>query len=239
MIESAGTRDAVCRQWRSKHLPLASTFFTLLLGATGLLACSSSSPAASDTPNSASTAGPGDVVSTPESSVTCSEVCANVSKCGVASTRCAAVCPTLSLACQGCLAKATCQDGCVAETCGNIASSPKKDPKPLPTAQCDPLTFAFSTNAPTDSPGPAGHGCTVPWECSSHRCVSGHVGGKSVGFCAAESDCRENDPALSDICPAGWKCAEIPDNRSATATTRHTCVPPYAKPCAPGQLEYQ
>jgi hypothetical protein len=182
---------------------------------------------------------PGSIAATPSATVTCTEVCSNVGKCGVAQARCDAVCPKLSLACQGCLAKATCQDACVAESCGSIASNPKKPPQSAPAATCDAITFNFSSIKHDGAlASGAGTACNVPWDCSSQACISGQIGGKNVSFCAAETDCRENDPQLSNICPVGWKCGVVADSRSATATTRRTCVPPDAKPCAPGQLVY-
>ena len=210
------------------------TCFSVIFGIS-VAACSSSS-GVGGVP--ASDSGSGSVAQTPAATVTCTDVCSNIAKCGVAQTTCDAVCPQLSLACQGCLAKATCTDACVASSCGNITSNPKKAPQPTAGTKCDAITFNFSSIKHDGAAAGAGTACNVPWDCSSQACISGPLGGKNVSFCASEVDCRENDPQLSDICPAGWKCAVVADGGSATATTRHTCVPPDANPCAPGQLVY-
>jgi len=175
------------------------------------------------------------VASVPASTVTCSDVCTNVVQCGVAQATCASVCPKLSLACQGCLAKATCQDACIAATCGNVTASPKKAPQPAAGASCDAITFDFSDHAATSNANAAGGACTVPWDCRSQACVSGKVGTELASFCANEGDCRDPDPSLSDPCPSGWKCAEIP-SANTSGVTRWSCLPPAANPCGDAQL---
>jgi hypothetical protein len=214
----------------------ALVFGTRVLGFGALLAACSSSPSGNGPSDPGTGNGDGGrVASAPASTVTCNDVCTNVVKCGVAQASCDSICPKLSLSCQGCLAKATCNDACVAATCGNISSNPKKPPQPAAGASCDAITFDFADHAPTNSANAAGGSCTVPWDCRSQACVSGKIGTELTSFCANEGDCRNPDPSLSDPCPRGWKCAEIPSSSSG-GTIRWSCLPPNANPCTEAQL---
>ncbi len=202
----------------------------VLVGCSSLMGCGGDpNNPANNPPNNSR------VVPTPASTVTCNDVCSNVVKCGVSQAKCASVCPTLSLACQGCLAKATCNDSCIASNCGNVSSNPKKPPQPAPGASCDAVTFDFSDHAPGSDANAAGGACTVPWDCRSQACVSGKIGTELVSFCANEGDCRNPDPSLSNPCPSGWKCGEIP-SANTSGVTRWACLPPDANPCKEGQL---
>lgn len=206
------------------------------------LACSSSSSSTGASSSSdggssgGSTGGSGGGAKAPASTVSCTDVCNSVEACGVDATSCANVCPKLSLACQGCLAKlSSCNDACIQTDCGNLSQDPKPAPQPATGQSCDALTFDFADHAPTNDANAAGGACTVPWDCRSQACISGKIGTELVSFCANEGDCVNPDPSLSDPCPQGWKCVSVP-SANTSGVTRSACVPPDANVCAENQL---
>lgn len=216
--------------------------FTRLLALGAALCLASACGAGSGAPGAPSDGNGGAAKPAPSATVTCSDVCANVATCGVASARCTAVCPQLSLPCQGCLARTACAavDATCTAICGTFAR-PKKPPAPLPGKQCDVLTFDFtsaSVNHQTAGDGSAP--CTTPFDCRSQTCVMGTIGQlgqtmRSVAFCAQEGGNCASDAECED----GWKCAQVPEDRSTNPTVQSICVPPDMTPCAPGELQWR
>ena len=188
-------------------------------------------------------------MATPQSTVTCDDVCAVVTKCGVSATVCSSVCPKLALGCKGCLVKTTdCGSECNT-VCGVVTdpAKSKHDPTPAVGKNCDALTYLVATGERNAAGGNDAAPCTTPSECRSGLCISGLLGmttattrATNVSFCASFSPCNEPDASGSPYaCPTGWKCGEVAQNAAQGAATYWSCVPPDANPCKAGELVYK